>query len=47
MHSIQLTLMPQPSQMGLTYQLLHIEITSPDRLIAPQDLQGLQLPDGI
>lgn len=47
MNSIQLTLTSHQSKSGIACQLLHIAITSPDHIISPQDLQGLQLPAGI
>lgn len=46
--SIQLRLSdPLRTVAGQRYQLLTIELTSPDRLIEPQDLTGLSLPVGI
>nr|WP_290225465.1 CRISPR-associated ring nuclease Crn3/Csx3 [Trichocoleus desertorum] len=46
MKPLELQLIPQQTQTSLAYQLLHINITTPDGLVEPQDLQGVSLPDG-
>mgnify|MGYP000670752323 CR=1 FL=1 len=43
---IELTILHQTAT-GLSYQHLHIHITTPDGLIEPSDLKGLTLPDSM
>jgi CRISPR-associated protein Csx3 len=45
--SIQLDLISHNTQEGLPYQHLRIQLTSPDGIVDPQDLQGLKLPDSL
>ncbi|NEQ53292.1 MAG: CRISPR-associated protein Csx3 [Leptolyngbya sp. SIO3F4] len=45
--SIQLTLSQHQTTQGLDYQLLTIELVSRDRIVAPQDLVTLRLPQGL
>jgi CRISPR-associated Csx3 family protein len=45
--SIRLQLSPPQTVAELSFQLLTIELASPDRLIEPQDLTNLILPEGI
>jgi len=45
--SIRLQLSPPQTTERLSFQLLTIELASPDRLIEPQDLVNLTLPEGI
>lgn len=47
MVAIQLTLIPHHTSAGLPYQHLHFELTTPDRLIQPEDLKSIQLPAGL
>lgn len=42
--ALQLSIHPPQDWQGLSFQFLEIELTRPDRLIEPQDLQGLELP---
>jgi CRISPR-associated protein Csx3 len=44
---IQLSLTAKKSVNGLAYQQLEIEILTPDRVINPADLIGLELPSGV
>ncbi|MEM9153736.1 MAG: CRISPR-associated ring nuclease Crn3/Csx3 [Cyanobacteria bacterium P01_F01_bin.33] len=44
---IHLTLSADQSNADLSYQYLHIDITSPDGIIVPGDLNTLTLPDGM
>lgn len=44
---IQLQLIADQTASGLTYQHLHIQIMTPDGLIEPPDLQGLDFPEDI
>lgn len=45
--SIHLSLSATQTHQGFTYQVLTIDLTSPDRLIEPRDLVDLTLPAGI
>ncbi|MFB2967482.1 CRISPR-associated ring nuclease Crn3/Csx3 [Aerosakkonema sp. BLCC-F183] len=45
MSAIQLQLFREQIQSGLAYQHLHIQINTPDGLIAPADLKNLSLPE--
>lgn len=45
MPPIDLQLIAHQTAAGLPYQHLHIQITTPDGLIEPQDLKGLQIPE--
>jgi len=47
MNPIQLQVIPHHSLEGLPYQHLHFQITTDDGVIAPADIQGLKLPEGI
>lgn len=47
MSAIQLELFREQTQSGLGYQHLHIQIDTPDGLIAPGDLKTLSLPEGM
>lgn len=47
MTAIQLTLIPHQTHTDVPYQHLHFELTTPDRLIQPEDLKSLQLPVGL
>lgn len=42
---IDLVLSNHQTSTGVLYQRLHIELTSPDGLIAPQDLTAVRLPE--
>jgi CRISPR-associated protein Csx3 len=42
---IQLTVLAQQTKDELPYQHLHIQITTPDGIVEPQDLRGLTLPE--
>lgn len=44
---LRLSLYRGTSQTGLLFQVIEIELTQPDRLIFPQDLITLQLPEGL
>ena len=44
---IQLSLVDKKSVEGLSYQQLEIEILTPDRIINPTDMIGLELPSGL
>lgn len=44
MTAIKLELIPHKTLNGLSYQHLRITLTSPEGVIEPKDLQGLQLP---
>jgi CRISPR-associated protein Csx3 len=45
MSAIQLTVLAHQTQDGLPYQHLHIQISTPDGILEPQDLKGLALPE--
>ena len=47
MNPIQLNVIPHKTQEGLLYQHLHFQIVTDDGIIAPEDLKGLKLPEGI
>lgn len=47
MTSIELQHLTHQTVTGLAYQHLHIQIVTPDGLIEPQDLKGLELPQSI
>lgn len=47
MAAIQLVHCAEKTAEGLDYQRLHVEITSADGLIDPEDLRGLTLPAGM
>lgn len=47
MTAIQLTLIPHKTLNGLAYQHLHIQLTTTDQIIEPQDLKGLKLPKNV
>lgn len=47
MKDIQFDLYPNQTQDGIPYQHLHVQITSDDGIIEPEDLKGLKLPVGI
>ncbi|MEQ8972091.1 MAG: CRISPR-associated ring nuclease Crn3/Csx3 [Coleofasciculus sp. C1-SOL-03] len=47
MSPIQLDLYSHQTENGLAYQHLRIRLTSPDGIIEPQDLKGLELPANI
>jgi CRISPR-associated protein Csx3 len=47
MPPIHLTLTSQKTATGLTYQQLHIQITTADGIVEPANLRGVQLPEGI
>lgn len=44
---IELQCVSHQTASQLPYQLLHIHITTPDGLIEPADLKGLQLPESL
>jgi CRISPR-associated protein Csx3 len=45
--SLRLSLSTPQQVHGLSYQVLTIDLASPDRLIAPEDLAHLTLPEGV
>jgi CRISPR-associated protein (Cas_csx3) len=45
MSAIQLTVLAHQTQDGLPYQHLHIQISTADSILEPQDLKGLTLPE--
>jgi CRISPR-associated protein Csx3 len=47
MSAIALSLFQHQTLAGLPYQHLRIEIMTPDKVIEPQDMQSLALPEGI
>lgn len=47
MPAIQLTLIPHQTQDGIAYQHLHFDLTTPDRLIQPEDLNQIQFPTAV
>lgn len=47
MPAIELKRISQQTKSGLAYQLLHIQLTAPGGIIEPNDLKGLELPDGM
>jgi CRISPR-associated protein Csx3 len=47
MAAIQLTLISHQTQVAIPYQHLHFELTTPDRLIQPEDLKAIQIPTGL
>ncbi|MCA1995080.1 MAG: CRISPR-associated protein Csx3 [Coleofasciculus sp. S288] len=47
MNPIQLEVTPHQSLEGVPYQHLHFQITTDDGVIAPADIKGLKLPEGI
>jgi CRISPR-associated protein Csx3 len=47
MNSIQLEVIPHQTREGLQYQHLHFQIMTEDGVIAPADLKGLKLPQGV
>ena len=47
MNGIQLQVIPHQTQNGQPYQHLRFQITTEDGIIAPNDIKGLKLPDGI
>ncbi len=44
---IELKRISQQTKSGLAYQLLHFQLTAPGGIIEPNDLKGLELPDGM
>ena len=47
MSVIELRVMPHQTQRGLNYQHLNFQFTTPDNLIEPSDLKGLEIPKQI
>jgi len=47
MKPIQLTLIPHLTDSGQAYQHLQIVLQVQDGVISPEDIKGLELPDGI
>ena len=47
MNPIQLEVIPHHSLEGMPYQHLRFQITTDDGVIAPADIKGLKLPEGI
>lgn len=47
MSAIQLHLIPHRTDDGLPYQHLRIAIATPDGIIEPADLKGLEFPEGV
>lgn len=47
MTAIQLTLIAHQTRNELPYQHLHFDLTTPDRLIQPEDLRTVEFPVGV
>jgi CRISPR-associated protein Csx3 len=47
MSAVQLTLFAHQTLAGEPYQHIRMVLTSPDQVIEPADLQGVELPSGI
>jgi len=47
MSAIELSVLSHQTTEGISYQHLHIRLTSPNGLIAPADLKGLTVPTDI
>jgi CRISPR-associated protein Csx3 len=47
MSNIELQVIPHITHSGLEYNHLHIQITTDNGIISPDDIKGLKLPSGI
>ena len=47
MSPIKLTLISHQTQEGMPYQHLHFDLTTPDRLIQPENLRAIEFPVGV